>query len=90
MTRVSAPLGDLCIVGGTVVDPRDGSAVTNVSVLIKNGRIVALENNAGAYKSASDVQRIDATGKFVVRGYNDMHTHVLERQPLRRTRVDAR
>jgi imidazolonepropionase-like amidohydrolase len=75
--RISAPLGDLRIVGATVVDPRDGSMLSNVSILIKNGRIVALEKD-GSFHSSADMQLIDAAGKFVVPGYNDMHTHVLE------------
>ena len=69
--------GDVRLDGGRVVDPRDGSVVENASILVRQGRIVAVDQG-GSVKSDSSVQRIDATGKYVVPGYNDMHSHVLE------------
>ncbi len=69
--------GSLLLDGGTVVDPRDGSLLENVSILVKDGHIAAIEKNGGA-KADPAIPRIDATGKFVVPGYNDMHSHVLE------------
>ena len=69
--------GDVRLDGGRVVDPRDGSVVENASILVRQGRIVAVDQG-GSVKSDPSVQRIDATGKYVVPGYNDMHSHVLE------------
>jgi imidazolonepropionase-like amidohydrolase len=68
--------GNLQIDWGTVVDPRDGSTSANVSIRIQAGRIVeiAAAEEALAYPAA---ERVDATGKFIVPGYNDMHSHAL-------------
>ena len=69
--------GDVRLDGGRVVDPRDGSVIEDASILVRQGRIVAVDQG-GSVKSDPSVQRIDATGKYVVPGYNDMHSHVLE------------
>ncbi len=66
----------LCIEGGTVVDPRDGSLVADATVIVDRGRIVGVGTNGSAAGPSAD--RIDARGKYVVPGYNDMHSHVLE------------
>jgi imidazolonepropionase-like amidohydrolase len=62
--------------GGNIVNPRDGSVTAGMSILTDQGRIIAIEP-AGA-QPAPGVARIDITGKFVVPGFNDMHSHVLE------------
>ncbi len=67
----------LCIEGGTVVDPRDGSLVADATVIVDRGRIVGVGTN-GSAKAGPSADRIDARGKYVVPGYNDMHSHVLE------------
>ena len=70
------PSGALRIEGVTVVDPRDGSKKPNMSVLMNCGRITAVTPlDEGGDPS---VPQIDARGKFVVPGYNDMHSHALE------------
>ncbi len=72
-TKVS---GLLRIDGVTIVDPRDGSKTPNMSILMNMGRITAVV--PAATEGHPSIDRIDATGKFVVPGYNDMHSHVLE------------
>ena len=67
----------LCLEGGTVVDPRDGSLAENVTILVEAGRIVSIQTN-GSAAAGPAADRIDARGKYVVPGYNDMHSHVLE------------
>lgn len=62
--------------GVTVVDTHTGTLAPGMSVLMKGGRITAVVPTAGAAPDAS-VQTIDASGKFVVPGYNDMHVHAL-------------
>jgi len=70
----------LVIANVNVVDPRDGSIAQNRDVTIVDGVITTVEpasslRPAGAY-------RVDAAGKFVVPGYNDMHAHALnEKDP---------
>jgi len=60
----------------TVVDPRDGSSRADVSVLVRGGTIVSV----GAAVDAQDVRVIDGAGRFVVPGYNNMHTHVFQEE----------
>lgn len=68
--------GHLRIDGVTVVDPRDGSKTPGMSVHMNLGRITAV--TPVDHDTGLDVQRIDATGQYVVPGYNDMHSHALE------------
>ncbi len=68
---------DLAIENATVIDTLDGSVREDVTVLGADGRILAVEESrAGMTEPAA--RRIDARGKFVTPGYNDMHSHVLE------------
>ena len=60
----------------TVVDPRDGSSRADVSVLVRGGTIVSV----GAAVDAPGVRVIDGAGRFVVPGYNNMHTHVFQEE----------
>ena len=60
----------------TVVDPRDGSQRADMSVLVRGGKIVSV--GAASNPSASGVRVIDGDGRFVVPGYNNMHTHAYQ------------
>ncbi len=66
----------LVLDGATVVDPRDGSIAANVDVRIHDGRIVEVSPH-GTGREDPTADRIDAAGKFIVPGYNDMHSHAL-------------
>ena len=68
--------GPLRIDHVTVIDPRDGSARPDMSILVRAGKIVAVRATAGA--AATGIRVIDGGGRFVVPGYNNMHTHVLQ------------
>ena len=68
---------ELHLDGATVVDPRDGSKAAGMTVITKAGRIIDVVP-VGSQQPGPSVQRVDATGKFIVPGYNDMHSHVLE------------
>ncbi len=66
----SPPKYDLVIKGGRVVDPsRKLNAIRDVA--IANGRIVAVEANI----SSSATETMDTSGKLVVPGLIDIHTH---------------
>ena len=88
---------DLLIKGGRVIDPsRRLDGVRDVG--IAGGRIAAVEANIAASEAAST---IDATGKLVVPGLIDIHTHARSKEmpsiclsngvtSLRRRRVAGR
>ena len=56
----------------TVIDATGAPAKTDVSVLIRDGRIAAV----GKVLRAEDSVAIDARGKFIIPGLWDMHFHV--------------
>lgn len=62
----------------TVVDPRDGSSRPDMSVLVRGGKIASV--SAATSVGAMDVRGIDGAGRYVVPGYNNMHTHVLQEE----------
>ena len=65
----------------TVVNTRDGSLTPGMAVVVDNGRIVKIAS-AGSVHTAGAAQAIDASGKYVVPGYLDMHAHVVNRADL--------
>ena len=74
--RVGTDTRPLRIDHVTVIDPRDGSSRQNMSVLVSGRKIVSV--GAALNGDASGVRVIDGAGRFVVPGYNNMHTHVLQ------------
>jgi imidazolonepropionase-like amidohydrolase len=63
--------------GVTIVDPRDGSIAAGMTILTNMGRITDIFPT-GSKPVDPHINAVDAQGKFVVPGYNDMHSHVLE------------
>ncbi|HET9741832.1 MAG TPA: amidohydrolase family protein [Terriglobales bacterium] len=68
----NAQQGDLLIRGGTVLTVTHGE-IQNGSVLIHNGKIAAVGRNVAAPAGATV---IDATGKYVMPGVIDCHSHL--------------
>lgn len=68
--------GKLLLTGVTIINPRDGSQLPGASVLMDEGRIVAVGTGDLSPDDAT-VQRVAADGKFLVPGFNDMHAHPL-------------
>ena len=62
------------IQNATVVNTRDGSLTTGMNVVIDGGKIQKI--TGAAVRAIGAAQTVDATGRFVVPGYNDMHTHL--------------
>ena len=78
--HVAVPVaGKLRIDGVTIVDTQTGKLMPGMSILTDAGKIVAIAPTANLPKD-NTVQVIDAAGKFVVPGYNDMHVHVLDQE----------
>jgi hypothetical protein len=68
--------GRLQLDGVTIVSTTDGSLSPGMSVVTEGGRIVSI-HPTGREPTQPGLQRIDATGKFLVPGYNNMHEHAL-------------
>ena len=60
----------------TVVNTRDGSLAPGMAIVVKDGRIDAVVADS-LVRPGGGAQVIDASGKFVVPGFLDMHTHAL-------------
>jgi len=63
------------ITGATVFDGA-GQRIERGAVLIRDGKIAAVADNAAALDVPSDAVRIDGTGKFVTPGIIDAHSHL--------------
>jgi hypothetical protein len=64
----------LLIANVTVIDGTGAMPGAPQSVLVRNGRIVAM----GEVRAPRDAEVMDGTGKFLIPGLWDMHTHVLK------------
>lgn len=70
----AAAQADLILDGVTVVDVKDGRLSPGMSLLVREGKIARI---APKIAGTGGAQRVDASGKFVVPGYLDMHAHPL-------------
>ena len=59
----------------TLIDATGAAAKPNMTVVIVNERIVAI-GQSGKLRTPKGAQVIDATGKFLVPGFWDMHVHL--------------
>lgn len=60
----------------TIVDTQTGSLISNMSILCSQGKIKDIAP-AGTIIVDNDTKVIDATGKYAVPGYLNMHMHVI-------------
>ena len=67
--------GSLRIDHATLINPRDGSVLADMTILVKAGQIIDVVPSTA---QNADPGAINAAGKFVVPGYNDMHNHALQ------------
>lgn len=69
-----SPAADLAITGAAVIDGTGDAPRTGITILIRDGRIVAVvPDNRAAVPAGATV--IDATGKYVIPGVVDLHAH---------------
>lgn len=66
------PVGDLLIRGGTVLTVTNGT-LPATDILVQNGRIARIGPNLDA---PAGVRVLDATGRFVMPGIIDAHSHI--------------
>jgi imidazolonepropionase-like amidohydrolase len=60
----------------TIVDTRTGNLTFNMSILCANGKITNIAP-IGTIQADENTKIIDATGKYAVPGYLNMHMHVI-------------
>jgi imidazolonepropionase-like amidohydrolase len=72
---VAYPQSEILISGGTLIDVRTGKEIKNSQILIQDDRIKNV-SGAGEIRVTKNTQQIDATGKWIVPGLMDMHSHV--------------
>lgn len=69
--------GSLRVDHVTVIDPRDGTRQDDTSILVRDGRIIAV-GPPTSFPDARAAIVIDGAGRFAVPGYNNMHTHAIQ------------
>ena len=60
----------------TIVDTRTGKLTSNMSILCADGKIKDIAPT-GSIPEGQDTKVVDATGKYAVPGYLNMHMHVI-------------
>ena len=73
------------LLNANVVNTRDGSVTPGMSIVIDGGKIHQIVPVGTNVTVSGSGQAVDATGKFVVPGYNDMHTHTIDAADLQTT-----
>jgi hypothetical protein len=68
--------GELVLSNVTIVDTRTGNLTPGMSILMNKGKIVRIAAAKSLHADAS-ARVVNASGKFVVPGFNDMHAHAL-------------
>jgi imidazolonepropionase-like amidohydrolase len=67
--------GDLAISRVTVVDVERGRLISDQTVVVKGGRVTAVEPSSRT-RLASGVRNVDGSGKYLIPGLLDMHVHL--------------
>src|SRR4026207_2087331 len=69
------PAAQIAITGGTLIDVRTGKEIQKSVIVIQDDRNAEV-GKSGEISIPSDARVIDASGKWIVPGYIDMHSHV--------------
>ncbi|MBI3790945.1 MAG: amidohydrolase family protein [Gemmatimonadetes bacterium] len=70
---VLAAQGDATVIRGATIHPASGAPIRNGAILIQGGKITAIGSSVNAPAGA---RIIDATGKDIVPGFVDNHSHI--------------
>ncbi len=71
----SAQQQPVLITGATILTASEAGRIENGAVLFRNGRITAV-GPASSVRAPGNAQVIDATGKYVIPGIIDAHSHI--------------
>lgn len=79
LTRTVHPIatGSVALVGATLIDGTGATPIPDATIVVKAGRIVAAGPRSTTPVPRS-ARRIDMTGKTIMPGLWDMHTHVMQ------------
>ena len=68
---------DLLVLNGTLVTmDKDHRVIQDAGIAVERGRIVAVGSGTDIIKMYSAAQRVDATGKIIIPGLINGHTHI--------------
>ncbi|HMJ05716.1 MAG TPA: amidohydrolase family protein [Chthoniobacterales bacterium] len=67
----------IALVGGTVINPRDGKIIPNAELLIDGNRIESIGPRSDGTPTAGS-RIVDCSGKFILPGYIDTHVHLFQ------------
>lgn len=70
-----ADVADTLITARQMLDVRTGKMIANPHILVRDGRIISVKQNASG-SADSKVQKIDLAGMTIVPGLIDMHVHL--------------
>ncbi|GAB3114600.1 amidohydrolase family protein [Aestuariicella hydrocarbonica] len=70
----TTPIYPFVIEGATIVDVNSGRLQQGLAISLKNGRIDQIAP-ASELTTVAASQRVDASGKYIVPGFMDMHAH---------------
>lgn len=73
---ISSEVQSLAIVGGTLIDGTGNTSETNVTIIIKDGRIQKVSSGDEPLE-LSGHEVLDASGKFIIPGLMDANVHLL-------------
>jgi imidazolonepropionase-like amidohydrolase len=80
-SQPAQPLADpLALINGNVVNVRDGHITPNATIVLRSGRIESI----GSAAAPAGVKALDLTGKYVLPGLIDAHTHASDLAAFRR------
>jgi hypothetical protein len=78
LPKVELPIsGKLRLDGVTLVDTHDGKLSPGMSILMDKGSIESIKPTTEVLKDPL-ITSIDATGRFAIPGFNNMHMHVID------------
>jgi len=75
LASTPSAISNVVIVGGTLIDVRNGQEIKNSAVFIRGERIAQV-GVVGKLEIPRDARIVDAHGKWILPGLVDMHAHV--------------